>query len=155
MPGSTADANNAQAMMRTSADADTSELPLEGQLPALDGAVAWINTPPLTPQGLRGKVVLVDFWTYSCINCLRALPYVKAWHERYKDHGLVVIGVHTPEFAFEKDEDNVRRAVKDLAVAYPVALDNEYAIWRAFNNRYWPAHYFIDAHGLIRAPFWQ
>ena len=94
--------------------------------------------------------MLVDFWTYSCINCLRALPYVKAWHERYKDHGLVVIGVHTPEFAFEKDEGNVRRAVQDLAVTYPVALDNDYAIWRAFNNRYWPAHYFIDANGQIR-----
>ena len=138
MPGSTADAGN------------KSERPPEGPLPALDGAVAWLNTPQLTPQSLRGKVVLVDFWTYSCINCLRALPYVKAWHERYKDHGLVVIGVHTPEFAFEKNEGNVRRAVQDLAVAYPVALDNDYAIWRAFNNRYWPAHYFIDANGQIR-----
>ena len=138
LPGSTADAG------------DAPKRPPEGPLPALDGAVAWLNTPPLTPQSLRGKVVLVDFWTYSCINCLRALPYVKAWHERYKDHGLVVIGVHTPEFAFEKDEGNVRRAVQDLAVTYPVALDNDYAIWRAFNNRYWPAHYFIDAHGLIR-----
>ena len=150
LPGSAADAGNAPAMMRASTGADASGLPLEGQLPALDGAVAWINTPPLTPQSLRGKVVLVDFWTYSCINCLRALPYVKAWHERYKDHGLVVIGVHTPEFAFEKDEGNVRHAVQELAVAYPVALDNDYAIWRAFNNRYWPAHYFIDAYGQVR-----
>jgi cytochrome c biogenesis protein CcdA/thiol-disulfide isomerase/thioredoxin len=138
LPDSTADAGNAPGR------------PPEGQLPALGGAVAWLNTPPLTPQSLRGKVVLVDFWTYSCINCLRALPYVKAWNDRYKDHGLVVIGVHTPEFAFEKDEGNVRRAVQDLAVTYPVALDNDYAIWRAFNNRYWPAHYFIDAHGQVR-----
>ena len=124
--------------------------PIEGDFPPLDGAVAWLNSQPLTPQGLRGKVVLVDFWTYSCINCLRALPYVKAWYERYKDHGLVVIGVHTPEFAFEKDAGNVQRAVRDFAVTYPVALDNDYAIWRAFNNQFWPAHYFIDAEGRIR-----
>jgi thiol-disulfide isomerase/thioredoxin len=96
-------------------------------------------------------VVLVDFWTYSCINCLRSLPYVKAWYDKYKDHGLVVIGVHAPEFAFEKDPGNVRRAVADLKVSYPVALDNDYAIWQGFNNQYWPAHYFIDAHGKIRA----
>jgi thiol-disulfide isomerase/thioredoxin len=100
---------------------------------------------------LRGKVVLVDFWTYSCINCLRSLPYVKGWYDKYKDHGLVVIGVHAPEFAFEKDPDNVRRAVKDLGITYPVALDNDYAIWQAFNNQYWPAHYFIDASGRIRS----
>src|SRR6185437_10294631 len=104
----------------------------------------------LTPEALKGKVVLVDFWTYSCINCLRALPYVKAWSEKYKDKGLVVIGVHAPEFAFEKDPANVRRAVADLHIAYPVALDNDYAIWRGFNNQYWPAHYFIDAQGRIR-----
>jgi cytochrome c biogenesis protein CcdA/thiol-disulfide isomerase/thioredoxin len=122
----------------------------EGELPALSGAVAWLNSPPLTSGSLRGKVVLIDFWTYSCINCLRALPYVKAWAERYKDHGLVVIGVHAPEFAFEKDENNVRRAVHDLGINYPIALDNNYAIWQAFNNRYWPAHYFIDAAGRIR-----
>jgi cytochrome c biogenesis protein CcdA/thiol-disulfide isomerase/thioredoxin len=124
--------------------------PVEGVLPPLDGAVAWLNSPPLSREKLRGHVVLVDFWTYSCINCLRALPYVAAWHERYKDKGLVVIGVHTPEFAFEKDERNVRRAAKELGVAYPVALDNDYAIWKAFSNRYWPAHYFIDAEGRIR-----
>jgi len=99
---------------------------------------------------LRGKVVLIDFWTYSCINCLRTLPYVRRWAERYKDHGLVVIGVHTPEFAFEKDEDNVKRALHDLGVTYPVALDNGYAIWRAFDNHYWPAQYFVDAEGRIR-----
>jgi thiol-disulfide isomerase/thioredoxin len=99
---------------------------------------------------LRGKVVLVDFWTYSCINCLRALPYVKAWAEKYKDHGLVVIGVHAPEFAFEKTQANVRRAVSDLGITYPVAQDNNLAIWQAFNNQYWPAHYFIDVEGRIR-----
>jgi cytochrome c biogenesis protein CcdA/thiol-disulfide isomerase/thioredoxin len=126
-------------------------LPVEGQLPSLDGAAVWLNSPPLTAQGLRGKVVLVDFWTYSCINCLRSLPYVRAWAEKYKDQGLVVIGVHTPEFAFEKDVGNVRRAVHDLGVTYPVAVDNDHAIWRAFNNEYWPAHYFIDAQGRIRA----
>ena len=101
-------------------------------------------------RGLRGKVVLVDFWTYSCINCLRAIPYVRAWAEKYKDQGLVVIGVHSPEFAFEKNIDNVRRAVRDLKIEYPVAIDNAYAIWRAFGNQYWPAHYFIDTEGRIR-----
>lgn len=123
----------------------------EGELPALDGATSWLNSAPLTPAELRGKVVLIDFWTYSCINCLRALPYVKTWYDKYKDHGLVVIGVHAPEFAFEKDEANVKRAVKNLGVNYPVALDNNYAIWQAFNNQYWPAHYFIDAQGKIRS----
>jgi thiol-disulfide isomerase/thioredoxin len=125
-------------------------LPVEGQAPDLSGAVEWLNSPPLTLQDLKGKVVLVDFWTYSCINCLRALPYVKAWAEKYKDQGLVVIGVHAPEFAFEKDPANVKKAVADLGVTYPVALDNDYKIWRAFNNHYWPAHYFIDAEGRIR-----
>jgi thiol-disulfide isomerase/thioredoxin len=124
--------------------------PVEGAMPSLSGAVAWLNSPPLTPQQLRGKVVLIDFWTYSCINCLRTLPYLKAWNERYRDHGLVIIGVHAPEFAFEKEEANVRRAVRDLGVQYPVAIDNNYAIWRAFNNEYWPAHYVVDATGHIR-----
>jgi thiol-disulfide isomerase/thioredoxin len=124
--------------------------PVEGDLPALTGAVSWINSPPLTPDSLRGKVVLVDFWTYSCINCLRTLPYIRAWASKYKDHGLVVIGVHTPEFAFEKNLDNVRRAVHDLGITYPVAVDNNYAIWSAFFNNYWPADYFIDAQGKIR-----
>jgi cytochrome c biogenesis protein CcdA/thiol-disulfide isomerase/thioredoxin len=119
-------------------------------LPGLSGATLWINSPPLTPASLRGKVVLVDFWTYSCINCLRTLPYIKAWNEKYKDSGLVIIGVHTPEFAFEKDEANVRKAVKDLGITYPVAMDNDYRIWRSFNNEYWPADYFIDATGRIR-----
>ena len=119
-------------------------------MPALAGATAWINSAPLTPESLRGKVVLVDFWTYSCINCLRTLPYIKAWNEKYKDSGLVIVGVHTPEFAFEKDEGNVRKAVKDLGVTYPVPMDNDYRIWRAFNNEYWPADYLIDATGKIR-----
>jgi cytochrome c biogenesis protein CcdA/thiol-disulfide isomerase/thioredoxin len=124
--------------------------PVEGELPSLAGAVEWLNSPPLTREALRGKVVLVDFWTYSCINCLRALPYVKSWYQRYAPDGLVVIGVHAPEFAFEKDPANVRRAVKELGITYPVALDNNLAIWSAFNNQYWPAHYFIDAQGRIR-----
>ena len=114
------------------------------------GATTWLNSPPLTLQQLRGKVVLVDFWTYSCINCLRSLPYVKAWAEKYKDQGLVVIGIHSPEFAFEKDVANVKKATADLGVGYPVAIDNDYAIWRSFNNQFWPAHYFIDATGRIR-----
>src|SRR3984885_12300419 len=118
--------------------------------PDLSGATAWINSTPLTLAGLRGKVVLVDFWTYSCINCLRTLPYIKAWNEKYKASGLVIIGVHTPEFPFEKDEANVRKAVKDLGVEYPVAMDNDYKIWRSFNNEYWPADYFIDATGNVR-----
>jgi cytochrome c biogenesis protein CcdA/thiol-disulfide isomerase/thioredoxin len=125
-------------------------LPVEGTLPALTGATAWLNSAPLTSEALKGKVVLVDFWTYSCINCLRAIPYVRAWAEKYKDQGLVVIGVHAPEFAFEKQVDNVKKAVADLKIGYPVAIDNDYAIWRAFNNQYWPAHYFIDADGRIR-----
>jgi cytochrome c biogenesis protein CcdA/thiol-disulfide isomerase/thioredoxin len=125
-------------------------LPIEGEIPSFSGATAWLNSEPLAPEALRGKVVLVDFWTYSCINCLRALPYVEGWYEKYKDHGLVVIGVHAPEFAFEKNLGNVRRAVSDLGITYPVALDNNYAIWQGFNNEYWPAHYFIDATGQIR-----
>ena len=137
------------SMMMTSGTAPK-PLPVEGDIPSFSGATAWLNSAPLTAAALRGKVVLVDFWTYSCINCLRSLPYVKSWYERYKDHGLVVIGVHAPEFAFEKDEGNVRRAVKDLGIAYPVAMDNDYAIWQGFDNHYWPAHYFVDATGRIR-----
>ncbi|MGO4329782.1 cytochrome c biogenesis protein DipZ [Cupriavidus sp. 2TAF22] len=138
------------SMMRAVNAGAPAALPVEGQLPALAGAVQWLNSPPLTAEGLRGKVVLVDFWTYSCINCLRALPYVKAWAQKYRDQGLVVIGVHAPEFAFERNVDNVQKAVRDLGIDYPVAVDNNYAIWRAFNNQYWPAHYFIDARGQIR-----
>ena len=142
------DAMSGNAMMSRNADGGS---PNEGELPALDGATSWLNSAPLVSTELRGKVVLIDFWTYSCINCLRALPYVKTWYEKYKDYGLVVIGVHSPEFAFEKDEANVKRAIKNLDINYPVALDNNYAIWQAFNNQYWPAHYFIDAKGKIRS----
>jgi thiol-disulfide isomerase/thioredoxin len=125
-------------------------LGIEGQLPSLSGAVSWLNSEPLSPEGLRGKVVVVDFWTYSCINCLRAIPYVRAWADKYRQQGLVVIGVHSPEFAFEKSPANVRKAAADLRITYPVAIDNNYAIWRAFENQYWPAHYFVDAQGRIR-----
>jgi thiol-disulfide isomerase/thioredoxin len=138
-----------QAMMMSGKS--SGGLPIEGDMPSLSGATSWLNSPALSPEQLRGKVVLVDFWTYSCINCLRALPFVKSWYAKYKDHGLVVIGVHAPEFAFEKEPANVRRAVSDLGVTYPVALDNNYAIWQGFNNQYWPAHYFIDAAGHIRS----
>jgi thiol-disulfide isomerase/thioredoxin len=120
------------------------------ELGALTRADAWLNSPPLTAQALRGKVVLVDFWTYTCINWLRTLPYVRAWADKYRDQGLVVIGVHAPEFAFEKDLNNVRRAVKDLGVDYPVAVDSDHVIWRAFRNQYWPALYFVDAQGRVR-----
>ncbi len=136
------------AMM--SARGAAAALPVEGTMPALDGATQWLNSEPLTREGLRGKVVLIDFWTYSCINCIRALPYVEAWYEKYRDRGLVVIGVHAPEFAFERDVCNVRRAIADFGLAYPVAVDNDYALWRAFANEYWPAHYFVDAAGNIR-----
>jgi cytochrome c biogenesis protein CcdA/thiol-disulfide isomerase/thioredoxin len=128
----------------------TAELPIEDLAPSLDGAQEWLNSAPLTMEGLKGKVVLVDFWTYSCINCLRSIPYVRAWAEKYRDHGLVVIGVHAPEFAFERNVDNVKNAIKTLKIGYPVAIDNEYKIWRAFENEYWPAHYFIDANGKVR-----
>jgi thiol-disulfide isomerase/thioredoxin len=124
--------------------------PSEGDLPSLDGATGWLNSPPLTPVGLRGKVVLVEFWTYTCINWLRTLPYVRAWAQKYADRGLVVIGVHSPEFAFEQNVDNVRRAVKELGVDFPVAVDSDHAVWRAFKNAYWPALYFVDAQGHIR-----
>jgi cytochrome c biogenesis protein CcdA/thiol-disulfide isomerase/thioredoxin len=127
-----------------------SALPVEGRIPSLAGAVQWLNSPPLSAQGLRGKVVLLDIWTYSCINCLRTLPYVKAWADKYKSDGLVVIGVHDPEFAFERDPGNVKQAVASLGITYPVAIDNGYAIWDALNNEYWPAHYLVDAQGRIR-----
>jgi thiol-disulfide isomerase/thioredoxin len=127
-----------------------SQLPVEGRLPSLVGAIEWLNTAPLTMSQLRGKVVLVEFWTYTCINWRRTLPYVRAWADKYKDQGLVVIGVHTPEFAFEKDAGNVRHAVKEIGIAFPVAIDSDYAIWRAFSNQDWPALYFVDADGRIR-----
>ncbi len=114
------------------------------------GATQWFNSPPLASASLRGKVVLVDFWTYSCINCLRTLPYLKAWNEKYRDQGLVIVGVHTPEFAFEEDPRNVGQAIRDLGIKYPVVMDNQYLIWKAYNNQYWPAHYLVDAQGHIR-----
>ena len=128
----------------------TIQLPIEGRLPPLDGATEWLNTPPLTTAELRGKVILVQFWTYTCINWLRTLPYVRAWGEKYKDHELVVIGMHSPEFAFEKNLENVRRAATEMTINYPVAVDSDHSIWRAFKNEYWPALYFIDGQGRIR-----
>jgi thiol-disulfide isomerase/thioredoxin len=125
-------------------------LPVEGHLPGFDGATGWLNSPSLATADLQGKVVLADFWTYTCINWLRTLAYVRAWAERYADQGLVVVGVHTPEFPFERDVDNVRRAAAEMRVEYPIALDSDYAVWQAFANRYWPAVYIADAEGRIR-----
>jgi thiol-disulfide isomerase/thioredoxin len=122
----------------------------QAELASLERADEWLNSPPLTAQALRGKVVLVDFWTYTCINWLRTLPYVRAWADKYRDQGLVVVGVHAPEFGFEKDLNNVRRAVKDLGVDFPVAVDSGHVIWRAFRNQYWPALYFVDSKGRVR-----
>lgn len=122
----------------------------EGSMPELDGAVGWLNSAALNRKSLRGKVVLVDFWTYTCINSLRPLPYVKSWATKYADAGLVVIGAHTPEFSFEKQRENVENAVRNLKIAYPVAIDSNYEIWRAFNNQYWPAQYLVDGKGRIR-----
>jgi len=133
-----------------SGDAAPTSLPDEGAMPSIEGATQWLNSAPLTNAQLRGKVVLVDFWTYSCVNCIRTLPYVRAWADKYKDRGLVVIGVHAPEFAFEHDVDNIRRAAAEFKLDYPIAVDNDYTIWRAFKNEYWPAHYFIDAKGRVR-----
>jgi Thioredoxin like C-terminal domain/AhpC/TSA family len=128
----------------------SARLPDEGELPSLDGATGWLNSAPLIPAGLAGNVVLTSFWTYTCINWLRQLPYLRAWDSKYSGHGLVVIGVHTPEFSFEHSVGNVRQAIQDMAITYPVATDNDYAVWRAFGNHYWPALYFSDAQGRIR-----
>jgi thiol-disulfide isomerase/thioredoxin len=125
-------------------------LPVEGELPSFDGATGWLNSPPLTPADLRGRVVLAGFWTYTCINWLRQLPYLRAWARKYSGQGLVVVGVHTPEFAFERNPDNVSRAVREMRIDYPVAIDSDYGVWSAFDNHYWPALYFADAEGLIR-----
>jgi len=140
----------ANELLRATTHPAAVQLPVEGELPSLDNATEWLNSQPLTAAGLRGSVVLVQFWTYTCINWLRTLPYVRAWADRYEDRGLVVIGVHTPEFDFEHDLDNVRRAAEDLRVEFPIAVDNDYAIWTAFDNHYWPALYFVDAQGQIR-----
>jgi thiol-disulfide isomerase/thioredoxin len=128
----------------------TAALPVEGHLPGFDGATGWLNSSPLTPAELRGRVVLVDFWTFTCINWLRTLAFVRAWAAKYRALGLVVIGVHTPEFPFEREVDNVREAAKDMRVEYPIALDSDYQVWSAFANRYWPAVYLADAEGRIR-----
>src|SRR3954471_1316361 len=122
----------------------------QGTLPSLSGATQWLNSPPLASNALRGKVVLVDFWTYTCVNWTRTLPYVRAWAEKYRDEGLVVIGAHTPEFPFERDIDNVRWAAKVMNVNYPIAVDSDYGIWHAFDNNYWPAAYVADANGTLR-----
>jgi thiol-disulfide isomerase/thioredoxin len=129
---------------------DPGSLPVEGRAPEFARIAAWFNSEPVAMASLRGKVVLVDFWTYSCINCIRTLPHVKAWHDAYKDRGLVIVGVHTPEFEFEKDPENVKAAIARYGIEYPVALDNDYATWEAYKNHYWPAHYFIDAKGNVR-----
>jgi thiol-disulfide isomerase/thioredoxin len=128
----------------------TVDLPVEGHLPSLGGATGWLNSEPLATESLRGKVVLIDFWTYTCINWLRTLSYIRAWADKYAEQGLLVVGVHTPEFPFERDIDNVRAAVNEMAVDYPIALDSKYKIWRAFSNQYWPAVYIADAEGRIR-----
>jgi thiol-disulfide isomerase/thioredoxin len=128
----------------------SARLPVEARLPSFAGATGWLNSPPLAPDDLSGKTVLVSFWTYTCINWLRQLPYLRAWAAKYADHNLVVIGVHTPEFSFEHDIGNVRQAVRDMGISYPVAADSDFAIWRAFSNNYWPALYFADGQGRIR-----
>ena len=125
-------------------------LPVEGELPPLTGIGPWFNSPPISREQLKGKVVVIDFWTYSCINCLRSLPYLKAWDAQYRKDGLVIIGVHAPEFAFEREPANVAKAIRDLGIRYPIALDNNYVLWHALKNQYWPAHYFVDAQGRIR-----
>jgi hypothetical protein len=130
--------------------AAAAQLRAEGELPSFGGATEWLNSRPLTAVDLRGKVTIVNFWTFTCINWLRQLPCVRAWVEKYKDQGLVAIGVHAPEFAFEKNVDDVRRAALGMGINYPIAVDNDHAVWRAFRNRYWPALYFIDAQGRIR-----
>ncbi|MEY4744410.1 MAG: hypothetical protein RL272_355 [Candidatus Parcubacteria bacterium] len=135
---------------RRDAQVGPQSLPIEARAPEFKGVTGWINTGPLTLASLAGKVVLVDFWTYSCVNCVRTIPYLKAWNDAYKERGLVIIGIHTPEFDFERDRANVEAAVSRSGITYPVALDNDYAMWNAYRNHYWPAHYFIDAKGNVR-----
>jgi thiol-disulfide isomerase/thioredoxin len=141
-------AENANLVGRLTPEA--AQLDIEGEMPSLDGAVTWLNSPPLSSADLRGKVVVVDFWTYTCVNWRRTLPYIQAWASKYSSQGVVVIGIHTPEFEFEKNPDNVRQAAKQMKIAYPIAVDSRQRIWNAFSNEYWPALYFVDAHGRIR-----
>jgi thiol-disulfide isomerase/thioredoxin len=148
--GASTEAPAEDNIMTAQATQPAAQLPVEGHFPSLAGATGWLDSQPLTAADLRGKVVLVDFWTYTCVNWRRTLPYVRAWAEKYKGQGLVVIGVHTPEFSFEKDVGNIRQAIKEMGIDYPVAIDSDYEVWSAFNNEYWPALYFIDAQGRIR-----
>jgi thiol-disulfide isomerase/thioredoxin len=141
--------NGANAVGSAVGSTAGSAIPNQTTAPEFAGIERWLNSQPLTMEGLRGKVVLVDFWTYSCINCINTLPYIKQWHEKYKDLGLVVVGVHTPEFPFEKSTANVQAALKRFDIRYPVAQDNRYATWSAYHNRYWPALYLVDAQGKI------
>ena len=143
-------AGAAAADPATAAAQSPASAPFRGDMPEFAAGVPWLNSAPLTREKLRGKVVVIDFWTYSCINCLRALPYINAWYSHYKDSGLVIVGVHSPEFGFEKDAANVRMAIAKFGIRYPIVLDNDFAIWKAYNNRFWPAHYFIDATGKVR-----
>ena len=129
---------------------DDAVLPVEGHLASFDGATGWLNSEPLTPEGLRGRVVLVDFWTYTCVNWLRTLPYLRAWAEKYAGHGLTIVGVHTPEFGFERDVENISAQARTLSVEYPIAIDSKYGVWQAFANHFWPAVYIADAQGRIR-----
>jgi thiol-disulfide isomerase/thioredoxin len=146
--GSTEDVGSAR--MKLTNMSTSLQLPVEGDLPSLTGATGWINTEPLTAASLHGRSVLVEFWTFTCINWIRTLPYVRSWYEKYRDDGLVVLGVHTPEFEVEGDIENVRRAAAEMRIEYAIAVDSDYAIWRAFGNEYWPALYFVDADGRIR-----
>ena len=139
-----------QSLFPAHREAGTAILPSEGRLPPFEGATGWLNSEPLTPEGLRGRVVAVQFWTYTCVNWLRTLPYVREWAAKYQDQGLTVIGVHTPEFGFERNVDNVIAAARDMRVDYPIALDSDYAVWRAFANHFWPALYIADEQGRIR-----
>jgi thiol-disulfide isomerase/thioredoxin len=139
-----------QSLFGPHREAGAEILPSEGRLPPFEGASGWLGSEPLTPEGLRGRVVAVQFWTYTCVNWLRTLPYVREWAAKYRDRGLTVIGVHTPEFGFERNVDNVRAAARDMKVDYPIALDSDYAVWRAFDNHYWPALYVADGQGRIR-----
>jgi len=148
LAGTLGTARGASAQDKTTAN-ERAVLPIQGRMPSFGGASAWLNSEPLKASDLRGKVVVVNFWTYTCINSLRALPYLRTWGEKYKGNGLVVLGVHTPEFDFEKNVDNVRRAVRELKIDYPIALDSDRALWRRFENDYWPAFYFVDAKGNV------